>query len=121
MNPELEEEISQLHAQMCGAVADRNRIRILYVVAEKPHNVNDIAEHLNLPQPTTSRHLKILRERGLVIAHREGQMIFYKLADARIIEALDLMRGVLAARLEEQGALGQQVTREIAHDELGGK
>jgi ArsR family transcriptional regulator len=57
--------------------------------------VGDLAATLNLPQPTVSRHLKILRERGLVQTERAGTTVIYSLADRRLIEALDLLRAMM--------------------------
>ena len=47
---------------------------------------------MKLPQPTASRHLKLLRERSLVIAERDGTSVYYTLADPRVIDALDILR-----------------------------
>lgn len=114
MDPQLREEIDQLHAQICRALADPHRIFILYTLHGSPHHVSALSEELDLPQPTVSRHLKVLRERGLVRSEREGQSVTYSLADDRIIEALDLLRALLADRLKSQGALGRTVSRELA-------
>ena len=65
----------------------------------------DLAETLNLPQPTTSRHLKKLRHQGLVVGERDGLYIYYRLADIRIIEALDLLRTILNDRLTYRASL----------------
>jgi ArsR family transcriptional regulator len=73
-----------------------------------------LSEVLDLPQPTVSRHLKVLRERGLVTSEREGQAVSYSLRDNRIIDALDLLRAILADRLQSQGALGRTVSKELA-------
>jgi ArsR family transcriptional regulator len=101
----LKAEITQLHAQVCSGLSDPTRIFILYKVAQSPTNVSDLAEELEMPQPTVSRHLKVLRDRQMVISQREGQSVFYSLADKRIIQALDLLRSVLADALEDQAAL----------------
>src|SRR5258707_5027446 len=102
MDNQLREEIANLHAQICSGLADPNRILLLYTLADCPHNVGELAEALGMPQPTVSRHLKILRERGLVCAEREGQQVVYALGDDRVIQALDLLRAVMAERLENQ-------------------
>ena len=54
---------------------------------------------LDVPQSTVSRHLAVLRERGLISGEREGTAVYYSLVDERIIDALDLMRAVLATQL----------------------
>ena len=95
MDAHLEREVHELHAGLCSALADPTRLMILYSLAESARSVNDLSEHLGLHQPTTSRHLKILREHGLVTPERAGSSIIYSLADTRLIEALDILRTVM--------------------------
>ena len=103
--PPLLQEVTELHAGICSGLADPTRILIIYALVDSPRNVNDLAEALQLPQPTTSRHLKILRQQGLVVGEREGLYIYYRLADKRIIEALDLLRKILNDRLTYRATL----------------
>jgi ArsR family transcriptional regulator len=105
MDPQLVQELEMLHDRVCEALSDPKRIMILYLLAEAPLIVNDIASALDLPQPTVSRHLKILRERSLVETTRQANTISYSLADKRIIQALDLMRGILRDRVMKQAKL----------------
>jgi DNA-binding transcriptional ArsR family regulator len=91
----LSQEVTQMHADLCSALADPNRLLLLYALQEKPRTVNDLSALLEIGQSTASRHLKILRERGLVFANRIGQSVEYSLADTRLIDALDLLRAVL--------------------------
>ena len=107
MTPNLRDEINRLHAQVCSGLADPNRILILYKLAEYPTNVSDLANDLDIPQPTISRHLKVLKDRGMVVSERDGQAVFYSLSDRRIIKALDLLRAMLADSLENQVALAR--------------
>ncbi len=108
----LEKEVNQLHAEICAGLADPKRILILYALADKPCNVNELANYLNLSQPMVSRHLKVLRERGMVQANRVGVSVEYKLGDIRLIQALDLLRAVLHDNLSHRaklvGALGEE-------------
>lgn len=110
MNINLKQEINRLHAQFCSALSDPNRILILYTLAEHATNVTDLAEHLDVPQPTISRHLKVLKERGMVTSTREGQLVYYEVADQRILEALDLLRAILADNLKTQVALSETLS-----------
>jgi ArsR family transcriptional regulator len=68
----LEQEVNQLHSELCAGLADPKRLLILYALSQGALNVSEIAEKLKLPQPTPSRHLKLLRERNVVIAARDG-------------------------------------------------
>jgi DNA-binding transcriptional ArsR family regulator len=109
----LRDEINILHAQVCSGLADPNRILILYELADGPHNVSDLSATLDIPQPTVSRHLKILRERSMVASERGGQSVFYSLTDDRVIKALDLLRSMLADSLENQIDLARSASEVI--------
>ncbi|MCI0475495.1 MAG: metalloregulator ArsR/SmtB family transcription factor [Anaerolineales bacterium] len=105
MDKQLVQEINRLHAEICGGLSDAKRITILYALSEGSKNVMELAEVLALPQPTISRHLKILRERGMVVPERRGANIIYALSDKRIIRALDLLRQVLNDNLAHNASL----------------
>lgn len=105
---DLAQEINQLHAEICSALADPRRILMLYKLAENPWNVGNLAKSVGISQPATSRHLKILRQRGLVSATRKGASVEYQLIDHRLIEALDLLRAVLYDRLTRRASLVEE-------------
>ena len=98
-------EITQLHAEICSAMADPRRILLLYAISEEPRNVSYLADHVGISQPAASRHLKILRDRGLVNAVRLGASVQYHLTDKRLIDALDTLRDVLRDRLTYRASL----------------
>ncbi len=110
MDKKLLKEINQLHAEICGGLSDPKRIAILYALSDGSKNVMELADILELPQPTISRHLKILRERRMVSSERKGANIIYALGDKRIIKALDLLREVLGDELSKRSALADAIT-----------
>ena len=112
VNPTLKQEITQLEANFCAALSDPNRLLILYALNEGPRNVTELANDLGLNQPTTSRHLKVLGERGLVDTVRTGTIITYSLSDQRLIQALDLLRSAMRDRLAYQANLINEVSQE---------
>lgn len=105
----LAQEVSQLEADLCFALADPTRILILYALDEQPRNVTELTQELNVTQPTASRHLKILRDRGLVRPNRQGVVIQYELSDKRLIQALDLLRSVLRDRIAYRANLMEEI------------
>ncbi len=98
-------EIQLLHAEVCQSLADPTRIMMLYLLADGSKNVSELSAALDINQPTTSRHLKVLRERGMVNAERLGTTVTYSLADRRVINALDLLRMVMMDNLLQKTAL----------------
>jgi DNA-binding transcriptional ArsR family regulator len=109
MDESLEQEVNLLHASICQGLFDPKRILMLYALRDRPMHVNELADTLRVPQSTVSRHLKVLRERQLVAAEREGPSVLYSLADARVIQALDILRAVLLGTLSRQGLLAENM------------
>jgi ArsR family transcriptional regulator len=107
----LAEEVNQLHAQLCQSLADPTRILMLYSLADGPRYVTELAEMLQVSQPTISRHLKILRDQRLVHGTRIGNTVHYELVDHRIVAALDLLREVMADLLSQQAELAEAVAQ----------
>lgn len=62
-----------------NAVAEPRRREILDILAGGEHAVNDLVERLGLPQPQVSKHLRVLREVGLVEVREEGRQRLYRL------------------------------------------
>ncbi len=108
----LKQEITQLEADFCFALSDPTRIFILYALNDKPFNVTELTTELGIPQPTTSRHLKVLRERGLVYSERQGTVITYHLTDNRVIQAMDLLRSAMHDRMAQQANLVNKLSQE---------
>jgi ArsR family transcriptional regulator len=104
----LAQEVSQMEADLCSAFADPTRILILYALDERPRNVTELTLELQITQPAASRHLKVLRDRGLVVADRQGTTVTYHLSDQRLIEALDLLRSVLRDRIAHRASLMEE-------------
>ena len=59
-------------------VAEESRRRILDLLVEEERAVGDLADRLALSQPTVSKHLKVLREAGLVEARIDAQRRIYR-------------------------------------------
>jgi len=70
------------------AAADPCRLRILKLLKEGELCVCEIMTALKKPQSTTSHHLSILREAGLVKERRDGKWSYYRLADGAVNEML---------------------------------
>ena len=61
-----------------NAIAESRRRDILVFLAPGERSVTDIVEAFELPQPSVSKHLKVLRDVGLVDVRRDGRQVFYR-------------------------------------------
>jgi DNA-binding transcriptional ArsR family regulator len=66
-------------AETFAALAEPNRFRIVELLRSGPRSVNDIGERLDLAQPQVSKHLRVLKEVGLVDVEPRAQQRLYEL------------------------------------------
>ena len=91
--------IFKLQADICKTLADPNRLMIIHELKRGERSVGQLTANLGLPQSNVSRHLAVLRERGVVKTRRDGTSIYYSLSDPKIAEACNLVREVLEGHL----------------------
>jgi DNA-binding transcriptional ArsR family regulator len=70
-----------------GALADPTRRRIVRLVADRPRQAGELAEGFPVSRPAISKHLRVLREAGLVAARKEGRARVYHLSPRGLQEA----------------------------------
>src|SRR3954465_7114098 len=69
-----------------SAVGDPSRRAMLELLLDRPRTVGELVEHLGLSQPGTSKHLRVLREAGLVNVRTEAQRRVYALEPGPLAE-----------------------------------
>lgn len=85
-----------LHPALFRALSDPQRISIVATLAARPEaaSVSDIAECCGIDFSGVSRHLKALREAGVLSARREGRSVLYHL---NVDELADSLQGIAIA------------------------
>ncbi|MFL5825975.1 MAG: ArsR/SmtB family transcription factor [Thermoleophilaceae bacterium] len=86
-----------------SALADPTRRAVLELLLERPRPVGELVDRLELSQPSTSKHLRVLRDAGLVSAHQEGQRRVYAIEPepvAELIAWLEPYRRLWSERLD---------------------
>src|SRR5258708_26839969 len=84
-------------AELCQALADPTRLRILGLLLNGEVCVCDIHDTLRIPQTKASRHLACLRRAGLVAARRDGVWVHYRLAETPDPVAATIRQAVVHA------------------------
>ena len=79
-------------ADAFNAIAEPQRRRILDLLAHRERSVNDLAARLRLAQPQVSKHLRVLREVGLVAARDDGRRRLYSANGRRLKPIHDWVR-----------------------------
>jgi DNA-binding transcriptional ArsR family regulator len=78
----LPEWVIECLSRLFSSISDPTRIRIVHALTESDRmNVTELAERTDLSVSAVSHQLRLLRDRALLQAHREGRSVFYSLAD----------------------------------------
>jgi len=101
-------ELFKLKAEMCKVFSDPKRLLIINELRDGEKQVGDMAKALEMPQAEVSRQLALLRNKGVVVARREGVYVYYSLSDSKIVEACDLVHEVLLSNLEKNQELAER-------------
>jgi DNA-binding transcriptional ArsR family regulator len=95
-----------------AALAEPNRFRIVELLRGGPRPVNDIGERLKLNQPQVSKHLRVLKEAGLVGVTPRAQQRLYELRATelrRLHEWLERYRRIWESRFEQLDELIEEI------------
>jgi ArsR family transcriptional regulator len=88
------ETARQRSAAVARALADPKRLCVLQSLAAGELSVRDLSDRVGCNVPNMSQHLAVLRNSGLVLTRRDGNAIYYRLADPRILEACRLLQSI---------------------------
>ena len=80
-------------------------MEIMELLRKGQLSVGDLAAATNQPVTAISQNLAVLRNAGLVVAHRERNSVLYHIANPKIMSVCDLMREVLAEQIGERAKI----------------
>lgn len=97
-------DLEQLRAvaRLFEVLAEPTRLDILQTLRQKPLSVNGIVEATSCKQANVSKQLGILHAAGLLGRQREGNQVFYSIADPMIFELCSLVCGKLKKDAQQQ-------------------
>ena len=98
-------ELFKLQADVCKTMANPVRMEIIYALKEGEKTVTELVEIMDLTKSNISQHLSVLKSSEMVSTRRDGQNIFYSIANEKIIEACRLMREVLMEQIAKKQKL----------------
>ena len=111
MDRQTSNELYELHARICKAIADPKRLLIISELRSGAMTVGELSEALEIGQSNTSQHLAVLRDRGIVVAHKDGLNVYYQLTSKKVLRAIDLLREFMVENIGDQSRIGRAANR----------
>ena len=105
------EKIYELHADVCKIFSNAKRLEIINALKENEMSASELIEKIGLSKANLSQHMGVLRSKGVISTRREGVNIYYRISNAKITQACDLMREVLLEQIQEKGEMVASLRR----------
>ncbi len=118
---DLSRALYEHHAEMCKVFSNATRLRILNILRENEMTVAAIAEELGVALGTVSPHLLMMKQRRVLVSRKQGNQVFYRLANPKMLQAFDLIRETLYEQMKQEGLLVRKLERERARKRRGAR
>ncbi len=106
----IEDQIYAYHAEMCKVFSHPKRLELINLLRDKEIGASELGERLGLAPANLSQHLTMMRERHILVSRKEGNAVYYRIANPRLLEAFDLLREILFEQIRQDAALIQDRT-----------
>lgn len=94
-------ELYQSIAKVAQALASGNRLQLLEFMAQRERSVDTLASMAGMTVANASQHLQALRRAGVVVARKDGQRVYYRVAGDDVVRLYRGLRMVAESRLAE--------------------
>lgn len=101
----LPEDLAELIARRFRALGEPLRVRILDLLRDQELSVNTLADQLGAGQQNVSKHLAVLVESGMLARRKDGNHVYYGIADEGVFALCEQVCGSLQAQLSSLAAL----------------
>jgi DNA-binding transcriptional ArsR family regulator len=94
-----------------SVLSEPTRLRIMHAICEQEKTVSQIVEELGATQTNISRHLNLMHRSGVLARRKEGNQVYYRAADAEMVEICRSMCNRIAAQIDENKPLRGDLLR----------
>ena len=101
--------IFEAQAEICQTLANPKRLHIVSLLKNGELSVGDMMKAMGIAKANLSQHLSIMKQKGILVARRQGTVIYYRLATPKITTACSVMREVLLQLLEDREEFSRSI------------
>ena len=103
----METQLYTYHAEMCKVFSHPKRLELINILREKEMSAGEIGGRLNITPANLSQHLTMMKERRILVSRKEGNLVYYRISNPRLLEAFDMLREILFEQIRQDAALIQ--------------
>ncbi|MEK7436321.1 MAG: metalloregulator ArsR/SmtB family transcription factor [Pseudomonadota bacterium] len=98
-------------ASVFSVLSEPTRLRIMHVICEQEKTVTQIVDEIGATQTNVSRHLNLMHRSGVLARRKEGNQVFYRAADADMVDICRRVCNRIAAQLDDRKPLRGNLLR----------
>ena len=98
-------------ASYFSVLSEPTRLRIMHAICETEKSVSQIVEEIGSTQTNASRHLSLMYRSGVLARRKEGSQVYYRVADASMIEVCRTVCTQIAGSMDEKTPLRREQLR----------
>jgi DNA-binding transcriptional ArsR family regulator len=95
----LENQIYTYHAEMCQVFSHPKRLEVIDLLRDGEMTVSELAQN-NL-----SQHLSLMKTRHILLTRKEGNQVYYRIANPNLIQCFEMMQEMLFEQIRQDAAL----------------
>ena len=98
-------------ASYFSVLSEPTRLRIMHALCETEKSVSQIVEEIRSTQTNASRHLSLMYRSGVLARRKEGSQVYYRVADASMVEICRTVCNQIAGSMDEKKPLRRELLR----------
>jgi DNA-binding transcriptional ArsR family regulator len=98
----LSDSFYEFHASFCGTFSSPKRLEILEALRDHELTVSEILQRVPISKTNMSQHLTVMKNQGMLESRREGQRVYYYIANRKILRAYDIIKEVLVELMDKR-------------------
>jgi len=101
----VDDQVYSYHAEMCRVFSHPKRLQLIDVLRNGEMSAGDLSHKLGVSPANLSQHLAMMRERHILLSRKEGNLVYYRIANPKLLQAFDMLREILFEQIRQDAAL----------------
>ena len=106
----MDDQLYVYHAEMCKVFSHPKRLELINLLRDKEMSAGELRGKLGLAPANLSQQLTMMRERHILVSRKEGNVVYYRITNPRLLKAFDLLQEILFEQIRQDAALIQGKT-----------
>ncbi len=98
----MDDSTCRLVAEFFSVYSNRPRVNILCALRSGPKTVSELAEYAHASMPNISQHLRVMRDKGALRSEKQGQHVYYSVANPKFLYGIKMIRDALLEELQQR-------------------